>query len=235
MTASRAPAAAVTRMSTSRDFPFSFSAEARFVLGSPDALNLAVRAAFRELAEDWSGRPASHHTFGAAGRLVATRPGSFTPAGSVLGLFAGTIFMGSEPRGAYTLPLPAFRVSGVEVRCFVDGASRASRRPSAADAALYRHVCDDTKTTLVADWWLGGPVPCLVARAATDLHELEALSWNFDLHGASRYTLSHAEAREWRRLGHCTARCSCNVPRDCPSHRFLRVADVSGSSDDSDW
>ncbi len=31
-------------MSTSRDFPFSFSAEARAVLGPPDALNLAVRA-----------------------------------------------------------------------------------------------------------------------------------------------------------------------------------------------
>ena len=70
MTASRAPAAAVTRMSTSRDFPFSFSAEARFVLGSPDALNLAVRAAFRELAEDWSGRPTSHHTFGAAASVI---------------------------------------------------------------------------------------------------------------------------------------------------------------------
>jgi len=36
-------------MSTSRDFPFSFSAEARAVLGSPDALNLAVRTAVPEL------------------------------------------------------------------------------------------------------------------------------------------------------------------------------------------
>jgi hypothetical protein len=32
-------------MSTSRDFPFS-SVEARAVLGPPDALNLALRAAF---------------------------------------------------------------------------------------------------------------------------------------------------------------------------------------------
>ena len=222
-------------MSNSRDFPFSFSAEARSVLGSPDNLNLAVRAVFPELSDEWSGRPASYHTFGAAGRLVATRPGSFTPAGSVLGLFAGTIFMGSEPRGAHTLPLPAFRVSGVEVRCFVDGAARASRRPSAADAALYRHVCDDGKASLVGDWWLGDPVPCLLARAATDLSELVALTWNFDLHWASRYTLSHVQAREWRRSGHRTVRCGCNEPGDCPFYHFLRVADASSSSDDSDW
>ena len=127
MTAPRASAAAVPRMSTSRDFPFSFSADARSVLGSPDRLNSAVRTAFPELWEDWSGRQASYHSFGAAGRLLATRPGSLTPAGAVLGLFAGTVFMGDEPRGAHTLPLPVFCVSGVEVRCFVDRASRASR------------------------------------------------------------------------------------------------------------
>ena len=237
MTALRASAAAVPCMFTSRDFIFSFSADARSVLGSPDRLNSAIRTAFPELWEDWSGRQASYHSFGAAGCLLAMRPGSLTPAGAVLGLFAGTVFMGDKPHGAHTLPLPVFRVSGVEVSCFVDGTSWASRRPSAAEAALYRHLCDDTETSLVGDWWLGGPVPCLVARAASDLHELVALSWNVNLHGASRFTLSHVEARAWRRLGHRTARCSCNVPGNCPRafYRFLRVADASGSSEDSDW
>ena len=93
-------------MSTTRDFPFSFSAEARLVLGSPDGLNRAVRAAFPELRDDWYGQPAPHLVFGAAGRLMTTRLGSHTATGTVLGLFAGTIFMGDEPRGAHTLPCP---------------------------------------------------------------------------------------------------------------------------------
>ena len=46
-------------MSTSRDFPFSFSVEARSVLGPPDTLNLAVRAAFPELEAAWTGRTAT--------------------------------------------------------------------------------------------------------------------------------------------------------------------------------
>ena len=112
-------------MSTSRDFPFSFSAEARAVLGSPDALNLAVRTAFPELEAGWAGRTATFATDSLSGRAVVTRAGTFTPAHAVLGLFAGTISLGSEPRGPFTLPLPAFRVGGVEVLCFVDGAARA--------------------------------------------------------------------------------------------------------------
>jgi hypothetical protein len=99
---------------------------------------------------------------------------------------------------------------------------------------LYRHTCDDDVATLVGDWWLGGPVPCLLARAVVDLSEFATLSWNFDLHGASRFTLSHTEARLWRRAGHCTERCDCNVPRDCLLDRFLRVAEAPSSSDDSD-
>ena len=43
MIAPRTPTVAAARMSSLRDFPFSFSADARDVLGSPDALNLAVR------------------------------------------------------------------------------------------------------------------------------------------------------------------------------------------------
>ena len=112
------------------------------------------------------------------------------------------------------------------------GAPRPRRPPSTGTCASQ---CDHGEASLVGDWWLGGPVPCLLARAATDLTELVALTWNFDLHWASRFTLSHVEAREWRRSGHRTARCGCNAPGDCPFYRFLRVADASGSSDDSDW
>ncbi len=81
-------------MSTSRDFPFSFSAEARAVLGSPDALNLAVRSAFPELEAGWAGRTATFAFDSLSGRAVVTRAGSFTPAHTVLGLFAGTILLG---------------------------------------------------------------------------------------------------------------------------------------------
>jgi hypothetical protein len=222
-------------MSSLRDVPFSFSAEARDVLGSPDALNLAVRAAFPELGPGWAGVTATYCDRGLTGRSVVTRAGTCTPARTILGLFAGTIFMGDEPRGFNTLPLPLFRAHGVEVRCFVDGSSRAARCPSAAEAVLYRHVCDDTAATLMGEWWLGGPEPCLLARAASNLPQRTALQWNFDSHGASRSTLSQPEARLWRRDGHSTECCRCGLPRDCPFGRFLRVADIAGSSDDSDW
>ena len=222
-------------MSTSRDFPFSFSPEARLVLGPPDALNSAVRAAFPALEDGWAGRTASFFPAGLCGPTVVARSGSHFPAGSALGLFAGTVFMGDVPRGDRVLALPSFRVNGCEVRCYVDGSSRAARRPTGAEAVLYRHVCDDDDATVVGDWWLDGPVPCLVARAAAPLGQFQELCWNFDLHGAARYTMSHAEARQWRREGHRTARCACNVPRDCPFDRYLRLADASSSSDDSDW
>ena len=69
---------------------------------------------------------------------MVTRAGSFIPVGTVLGLFAGTTFMGNEPRGANALALPTFHVDGVEIRCFVDGlgerlgrcAAPRTRRPS---------------------------------------------------------------------------------------------------------
>jgi hypothetical protein len=114
---------------------------------------------------------------------------------SVFGLFAGTILMGNEPRGLNVLPLPAFRISGVEVRSYVDGASRAARCPSAAEAVLYWHVCVNAEVSLVGEWWLGRQVPCLLAWADSDLPEYTTLQWNFDIHGALRYTLSQQEAR----------------------------------------
>ncbi len=156
MIAPRAPTVTVARISSLHDIPFSFSADARDVLGSPDVLNLAVRAEFPELGAGWAGATATYCDCGPGlmGRSVVTRAGTRIQARSVLGLFAGTVFMGDEPRGFKfnTPPLPAFRVSGVEVRCFVEGSSRAARCPSAAEAVLYRHVCDDTDATLSSEW-----------------------------------------------------------------------------------
>ena len=77
-------------------------------------------------------------------------------------------------------------------------------------------------------------MPCLLARAADDLFEYATLSLNFDHHGAVRYTLSQTEARLWRRAGHRTQRCYCNMRRDCLFDRFLRVAGDPSSSDDPD-
>ncbi len=226
-------------MSSLCDFPFSFSSEAHDVLGSPDASNLAVRAAFPELGAGWAGATATYCDSCLLGRAMVTLSGTRTPTCSVFGLFACTVFMGDEPRGSNAIPLPVFRVSGVEVRCFVDGSSRAARCPSAAKVVPYRHVCDDTAVTLVGEWWFSlnfcRPVPCLLARAAFDHPEYTSLMWNFDLHWASLYTLSQLEARLWRRAGHSTERCRCSLQRDCPLGCFLCIADVVGSSDDSDW
>ncbi len=137
------------------------------MLGAPDAqhggaqhaLNLAVRAAFPLLEADWVGATATYCDRCMSGRPVVTRAGTRTRAH--LGLFAGTIFMGDEPRGFNALPLPAFHVNGVEVCCYVDGAaaSRAARCPSAAEAVLYLYVCVDADATLVGERWLGGPPP----------------------------------------------------------------------------
>jgi hypothetical protein len=152
------------------------------VLGSPDVLNLAVRAAFPELRAGWAGATATCCDRGLVGSTVVTRAGTRTPARSVLGLFAGTVFMGDEPRGFNTPPLLAFHVSEVEVRCFVDCSSRAARCPSAAEAVLYRHICDYTAATLVGEWGLSGQVPCLLALAVSDLPQRMTLQWNFDSH-----------------------------------------------------
>ncbi len=81
-------------LSTSRDFPFPFSAAARLELGSPESLNLVVLAAFPEQAAGWANRTGQYFGRGLTGPSVVIRAG---PAGTVLGLFAGMIIMGDEP------------------------------------------------------------------------------------------------------------------------------------------
>lgn len=220
-------------MAGSRDFPFSYSSEARALLGPPAALNTAVRAAFPELLDSWANRLAHPARDNLRGASVCTNLGLSIPAGTVMGLFAGTIFLGEAVRGPALLPLPVVRLHGVDVHLSVDGSARAARFPSAGEAVLYDHECEDPN--LVGEWWMGAPVPCLVARAARTLSLCEPLAWNFDVQCARPYTLSQAEAREWRRSGHRTSRCICNRPRDCPFDRFIRVATSPDSSDGSDW
>ena len=218
-------------MSTSRDFPFSYSPEVRALLGPPSTLNLAVRAAYPELLHGWANRFAHPTRDNLRGPSVCINPGTSVPAGTILGIFAGTIFLGDDVRGPTLLPLPMVRLHGVDVCFMVDGAARGARYPSSAEAVLYSHECEDP--TVVGEWWMGGPVPCLVARSARLLPSYEILSWNFDVQGS--YTMSQAEARAWRRGGHRSARCTCNMPRDCPLDRFVRIADSPDSSEGSDW
>jgi hypothetical protein len=80
--------------------------------------------------------------------------------------------------------------------------------------------------------WMGGSVPCLVARAARDLHYLDGLSWDLNTHGGSGYAMTRNEARAWRRAGHRAARCTCAFPDPCPCARFIRVSTAQDSSDD---
>ena len=168
---------------------------------------------------------------------VCLKPGFAVSPGTVIGHGHEPLrrqhFLSDNVRGLTSLPLPAFRLHGVDVPLSVDGSARAARFSSSADAVLYTHECEDP--TLVGDWWMGDPVLCLVARSARPLSDSELLTWNFDAQGEPPFTTSHAEARAWRQSGYHTARCSCNMPRDWPFDRFIRVADSPDTSEGSDW
>ena len=225
-------------MSSTRGFPFAFSPEARSFLGPASVLNSAVMEAFPELTDCWASRRARFVTDSLQGPGVVVRDGRTIAEGEVVGVFGGTVFQGTARRGLATLPLPSFRVHGVEMAFHVDGAARASRAPSAGEAAIYQHSCGDDeweRPNIVSEWWMEGPVPCLVARAAYPLRQLDRFFWDFNLHGAEPYTMSRSEAKAWRRAGHRAEACRCSQPEPCVKDRFVRLADLSGSSDDSDW
>lgn len=237
MTAPIAPRAGSPRhplMSSSRDSPFSFSPDLRSILGSPDSLNAAFRGAFWVLLDADSGvaratRPCSDGLLGAG---VCVLAGSHIPAGEPVGFLGGHLFLGSRAAGSRDVALPIFQAHGVDLRAAVDGAAQSARFPSGVAAALYEHTCTDASVT--GDWWLGGPVPCLVARTTRPLSQFDRLRWNRDEISAVGYTSSQAEARVWRRAGHRTRRCTCNAPRDCPLDRFICLAAETAPSDDSD-
>ena len=216
-------------MTSTRSFPFAFSPEVRDLLGPAAVLNDAVRAAFPALN---SGRAdLSTHLFedGALGLGVALRPGARVPAGTVLGLFAGTVHVGAPPRGHAVLPLPVAPLGDPVVRFFVDGEPRAYRHCSAVDAVLYMHTCDNP--TVVGEWWLGGTIPCLVARAARDLRFPDELRWNFNDHG-DHFAVDLAEFRRRGLPDARAARCTCAHPDPCPHGRFIIVpAGPAGSAD----
>ena len=93
-------------------------------------------------------------------------------------------------------------------------ASRGGARP----AALLVLLCSSLALPTLP--WLITPSSC--RQSIDHFHGLTPYSRRFNL-------------RQWRRLGHRTARCRCNTPGDCPFYRSLRLPDISGSSDDSDW
>ena len=209
--------------SSSRGGLFSFSDDLRCYVGDPSALDAAVLAAFPMLASPPDPAVVRYYNSEMTGPGVGLPPGASIPAGEVVGLFAGHVFLASAGelrRGDRLLPLPPFRARGAELLCAVDGAARASRFPSPREAAIYRHSCEDP--TLLGEWWMGGPIPCLIARTARELRGFDQLEWDFNVQAEGGYTMNLAAARAWRRAGGCFAPCPCFLPHDCPSEQFVR-------------
>jgi hypothetical protein len=220
-------------MTSSRDFPFSFSPDLRLSLGAPDGLNVALRFAFPCLfSESYAPtRAVLSVPVAGSGPRLEIRPGACIPAGTLVGLFSGHIFFGDGTRGTRTISIPPAAVGPRAWHLAVDGAARSSRFPSAVEAALYEHSC--SAATVSGSWWHEGPVPCLLAYTARDLRSGDRLSWDLDACSPGGYTSSHAEARAWRKAGGRTVRCSCNAPRDCPRDRFICIAADPSSGEDS--
>jgi hypothetical protein len=222
-------------MTSTRGFPFTFSAEARNLLGPAVALNVAVpgREAFPALASGWADHATVAFYDSDQGPGVMLQPGARVPARSVLGLFAGTVRVGSPPRGYAVLPLPAFPPGDRGVRFFVDAELRASHHHTSGDAVLYMHAC--VNPTVVGEWWLGGPVPCLIARAARDLAYPDELSWDFNEHGGPAFSAELDALRGRNLAGLRTIRCTCAYPSPCPRGRFLCVPADRDASGDGGW
>jgi hypothetical protein len=221
-------------MSSARDFPISFSTEVRAVLGSPDVYNQLIRAGFPQLLDGWANRSSTAATpfqDGLRGSGMTMRIGAWVPQGTAMAIFGGTVYLGSCPRGRFTIPMPRRSLHGVDMSFMVDGSARAGRYASASDAVLISHSC--TAANLVGEWWYVQGFPYLVARTSRHLASGEELLWNFDLHGEPGYTMSHEEARLLRRTGAQATRCRCAAPYDCPLDRYVRVGNYLGAP--SDW
>jgi hypothetical protein len=220
-------------MTSTRGFPFTFSAEVGRLLGPVVALIAAVREAFPALASGWADHATVVFEDSERGPGVMLQSGARVPAGSVLGLFAGTVRVGSPPRGHTVLPLPALPFVDHGVRLFVDAERRATHHRTSGDAVLYMHAC--AEPTVVGEWWMGGPVPCLIARAARDLAYPDELCWDFNEHGGPAFSAEFDDLRGRDLVGLRVVRCTCAYPSPCPRDRFLCVPDDPDSSDDGGW
>ncbi len=220
-------------MTSTRGFPFAFSVETRALLGPVVALNDAVRATFPALASGWADHFFEVFVDEMRGPGVMLRPGARVPTGSVLGLFAGTVRVGSPPRGHSVLPFPAPPFGAVGAWFFVDAELRATHHRSSGEAVLYMHAC--VAPTVVGDWWLDGPLPCLLARAARDLSYPDELCWDFNGHGGPPFSAGLDELGGRDLAGLRAVRCTCAYPSPCPLGRFTCVSDDLASSDDGEW
>ena len=131
-------------MTSSRDSPFSFSPDLRLSLGAPDALNVSLRFAFPGLfSRDYGPtRAVAQFSDDRSGPRLEVRPGASIPAGSLVGLFSGHLFVGAGVRGTSTISIPPGAAVPGALHLAVDGAARSSRFPSAVEAALYGFVRD---------------------------------------------------------------------------------------------
>ena len=210
------------------------SPDLRISLGAQDGLNVSLRFAFPCLFNRDYGptRAVMLVPDERSGPRLEVRPGAFIPAGTLVGLFSGHIFVGDGVRGTSTLSIPPGTAGPGALHLAVDGAAWSSRFPSTMVAALYSHSC--AAATVTGSWWFDGRVPCLLAHTSRDLLPGDRLTWDLDACSSVGYTSSHAEALAWRRAGNRTVRCSCNAPRDCPRDRFICIAAEPSSSDDSE-
>ena len=222
-------------MSSSRDYPFTFSPNLRDSLGTPDRLNTEIRTAFPSLFDNSIKSRLTYVNDDLLGPGVMMRhsPQPPLPAGTPVGLFAGHVTLDWHRRDITTLPLPTFPIHGVEVRLSIHASALMRRSPSPITAALFNHHCNEP--TLHSTWWLDGQIPCLIALTSRDLYPGDRLSWNFNLHDPTApYAMTLPQSHIFRRAsGIRVHRCTCSMPNDCPSHRMIPAAAPWPSREDS--
>lgn len=169
-------------MSSSRSTPFSFSPEARALLGTPNRLNEDVRTAFPNLFGAALGDNLAYINDGrlGPGAMVRWRAQPPIRAGTPVGIFSGHVVTEWHRRDTNTLPLPPLHIHGVCTRLSVHASASVGRAPTPTNAALYNHHC--TEPTLRGEWWTAGQIPCLVAVSVYDLVPGDRLTWNFNQH-----------------------------------------------------
>jgi hypothetical protein len=166
-------------MSSSRNTPFSFSPEARALLGTPNRLNEDVRTAFPNLFGAAFGDNLAYINDGrlGPGAMVRWRAQPPIRAGTPVGIFSGHVVTEWHRRDTNTLPLPPLHTHGVCTRLSVHASASVGRSPNPTNAALYNHHC--TEPTLRGEWWTTGQIPCLVALSVYDLVPGDLLFYSY--------------------------------------------------------